>query len=174
MPDWGTIRLECENCGEVVEGLYTKVNAPFSCGECHHVQQTPGIAEQEQATAGQLLIIERAASRHCRAVVVVLSLLAILLLTAYCADKVQERWGLPSWAQTAMGPTMLTMFLALVGAGVYLLLTEQTSVECVGFNKTFAVLLFFFCLPMWLLQSIMVLFLIRRSIKRLKSVGPRP
>ncbi|KKL53443.1 hypothetical protein LCGC14_2275420, partial [marine sediment metagenome] len=82
MPDWGPILVCCRKCGHVTRRAAVKVGVLFVCPGCDRTVKTHGIAGQQQATALQLGVIERATRRQFTVMIVAAPAFALAVLCA--------------------------------------------------------------------------------------------
>jgi len=167
MSNWGDVVFSCRKCGKVITRPSGKRRELFSCGACRTVQRPPGIANQQQATAAQLTIIQRQFHRHLLGFIVAPCVVVIAIALSPIAMLVAHRF--PDDSDLIMMSPPLLAFIGIF----FLLCMELGSVECLGGSATTAFVLFWILWPVWVLRSIYSLVRLNFHLKRLRGLGPR-
>jgi phage FluMu protein Com len=170
MSDWGTVLCRCRKCGKLIERPSTKTGVLFSCGKCQHVQKTSAVATQEQATAEQLKVIERAIRWHHYAIIAATPLMAILITLVIVAIVWAPSYG--RFVNSQFIWAVLALRILTGCAIIFLLCAETRSIEFLGGGNGNSLMLFIFCGPVWLIRTVVAYFRIRSAARRLRLAGP--
>lgn len=174
MTDLGIVITQCKKCGKTIQRPASKTGVLFSCSQCQHVQKTPGITSQQQATAGQLCLIQKAVKRHRLGLAIALPIMAIWVLTLAILFVYYVVPGTRPSKDSVLNIIVGIIWLAAGGAAIFLLLMEDNTIRCLSGSRAISFFLFLFLIPIWVLRSIILFFRVRAACSRLVAASPRP
>jgi hypothetical protein len=173
MSDLGIVVTHCRKCGKTIHRPASKAGVLFSCGQCQHIQKSPGITSQQQVTAGQLIAIRRAVSRHRLGLAIALPIMAAWVLVMVILFEYYVVPGTRPSRDSVLNVIVPVIWLATGAAAIFLLLMEDDTIRCLSGSRAISFFLFLFLNPIWVIRSVMLYFRVRAAYARLSTASAR-